>query len=69
MPNDFEAFAKTALGTDDPERIAAFKEACKACYEDEENAPASEETDEGESAGMGGAMAKGKGSMLGKLFG
>lgn len=70
MPNDFEAFAKTALGTDDPERIAALKEAVKACYEDEENAPASEETDEGESGGgMAGAMSKGKGSMLGKLFG
>jgi hypothetical protein len=68
MPNDFEAFAKTALGTDDPERIAAFKEACKACYEDEENAPPSEEAAEGDT-GMGGAMAKGKGSMLGKLFG
>lgn len=71
MPNDFEAFAKTALQTDDPERIAAFKEAVKACYEEEENAPASEETGEGEPAGggMGGAMKSGKGSMLGKLFG
>jgi hypothetical protein len=69
MPNDFEAFAKTALGTDDPERLAAFKEAIKACYEEEENAPASEEADEGEAGDMGGEMAKGKGSMLGKLFG
>jgi len=69
MPNDFEAFAKTALQTDDPERISAFKEAIKACYEEEENAPASEETDEGEGGDMAGQMAKGKGSMLGKMFG
>jgi len=68
MPNDFEAFAKTALGTDDPERIAALKEAVKACYEEEEEetAPESEEADEGD---MAGAMKSGKGSMLGKLFG
>ena len=47
MPNDFEAFAKTALGTDDPERLAAFKEAVMACYdsgeETEEMAPESGE--------------------------
>jgi hypothetical protein len=69
MPDDFEAFAKTALGTDDPERLRAFKEAIKICYENEEEAPASEETDEGEGGDMAGAMSKGKGSMLGKLFG
>lgn len=67
MPNDFEAFAKTALGTDDPERIAAFKEACKACYDESDGGD--DEAAEGDSGDMAGDMAKGKGSMMGKLFG
>ena len=46
-PNDdFTAFAKAALGTDDPDRIAALKEAIKACeageYDEEKEAPAGE---------------------------
>jgi len=63
MPNDFEAFAKTALGTSDPERIAAFKEAVMACMETEEEGGYEEESAEGDE------MAKGKGSSLAKLFG
>lgn len=63
MPNDFEAFAKTALGTDDPERIAALKEAVMACM-------GAEETGEYEGGGdVGGDMAKGSGSTMATLFG
>jgi len=64
MPNDFEAFAKTALGTSDPERIAAFKEAVMACMETEEEGGYEEEEGEGHED-----MAKGKGPSLSKLFG
>jgi hypothetical protein len=63
MPNDFEAFAKTALGTSDPERIAAFKEAVMACMEKEEAGGYDEEADEGDD------MAKGKGKSMSLLFG
>jgi hypothetical protein len=60
---DFEALAAAALGTDDPERIRALKEAVMACMDgdygdEEEAAPES-----------GGDMAAGKGSTLSKLFG
>lgn len=58
---DFEALAAAALGTDDPERIRAFKEAVMACMDtdyDDEEAPES-----------GGEMAAGKGATLSKLFG
>ncbi len=54
---DFEAFAKVALGTDDPERLAAFKEAVMAC----QGADAAGEFDEG--------LAEGEGEGLGALFG
>lgn len=59
---DFEAFAKTALGTDDPERIAAFKEAIMACM-------GSEEQGEYDDEGAEGEMASGSGSMMATLFG
>ena len=62
---DFEAFAKTALGTDDPARIAAFKEAVMACMGAEEEG----EYDEEEAGELGGEMASGKGSGLAALFG
>ena len=55
---DFEAMAKIALGTDDPERIAAFKEAVMACMGAEE---------EGE-YDMESAMS-GEGSAAAQLFG
>jgi len=61
MPLDFEAFAKTALGTDDPERIAAFREAVMACTGAEETGEYDEEA--------GGDMASGTGSTLATLFG
>lgn len=57
MPSDFEAFAKTALGTDDPERIAALKQAVMACMDSEE---AGEYDDD---------MASGKGDGLALIFG
>lgn len=50
---DFEAFAKTALGTDDPERLAAFKEAVMACMSAEEEG----EYEEGAATGEGDAAA------------
>ncbi len=56
---DFEAFAKTALGTDDPERIAAFKEAVMACMGAEEDG----EYD------VGAEMAEGSGDAMSQLFG
>lgn len=49
MPNDFEAFAKAALGTDDPERISALKEAVMACM-------GAEEEGEYEEPAKGGGM-------------
>ena len=60
MGGDFEALATAALGTDDPERIRAFKEAVMACMDTDydEKAPES-----------GGEMAAGKGATLSKLFG
>lgn len=64
MPNDFEAFAKTALGTSDPERIAALKEAIMACMGDDEVGEYDEESAEGSDD-----MAKGKGKSLSMLFG
>ncbi len=67
MGGDFEAFAKTALGTDDPERIAAFKEAVMACMGAEEEGEYDEEAPS--SPGMGGEMASGKGKGLAALFG
>ena len=63
MPNDFEAFAKTALGTDDPERISAFKEAVMACMETEEEGGYEEESGESEHSG------KQSPGMLSMLFG
>ena len=33
---DFEKYAATALGTDDPDQISALKEAIMACMGDEE---------------------------------
>lgn len=63
MPTDFEAFAKTALGTDDPERLSAFKEAIMACM-------SSEESGEYEAPAAGADdMAGGKGPTLKALFG
>lgn len=47
---DFEAFAKVALGTDDPERIAALKEAIMACMGDEEAGEYDEPTEGGDVA-------------------
>ncbi len=61
MKGDFEAFAKTALGTDDPERLAAFKEAVMACMGAEESGEY--EAEDGED------MSAGTGSTLSKLFG
>jgi hypothetical protein len=64
--SDFEALAKTALGTDDPERIAAFKEAVMACMSDDEEG---EYDEAGPDSGGDADMAKGKGSGLALLFG
>jgi hypothetical protein len=65
---DFEAFAKTALGTSDPERIAAFKEAIMACSSAEEDGEYSDE-EPASSPGMGKEMMSGKGKGLAALFG
>ena len=48
---DFDALAKAALGTDDPERIAALKEAIMACMGAEEEGEYEEPA-----AGAGGDM-------------
>jgi len=68
MGGDFEEFAKTALGTDDPERLAAFREAVMACMGSEEEGEYDEEEPKS-SPGMGKEMASGKGSGLAALFG
>jgi hypothetical protein len=60
MAGDFEAMARVALGTDDPERLAAFKEAVMACMSSEES---------GEYEGMGEEMASGTGASMKALFG
>jgi hypothetical protein len=62
MGPDFEAMAKVALGTDDPERLAAFKEAVMACM-------GAEEAGEYEDEEMGESMASGSGSPMAALFG
>ncbi len=54
---EFEAFATQALGTDDPERIAALKEAIMACM------------DTGKSGGYDKEMAEGEGDGMSMLFG
>lgn len=36
VTEDFAAFARAALGTSDPDRIAALKEAIVACVEERE---------------------------------
>lgn len=64
MPNDFEAFAKTALGTDDPARLAAFKEAVMACMGAEE---AGEYDEEG--GDMAAEMSAGAGPSMKAVFG
>ena len=60
---DFETFAKAALGTDDPARLAAFKEAVMACM------GAEEEGEYEESPDMGADMAAGAGPTMKTLFG
>lgn len=68
--DDFEAFAKTALGTDDPERISALKEAIKACSGAEDDGEYDEEEEEPKSSpAMGKEMMSGKGKGLAALFG
>ena len=62
---EFEAMAKVALGTDDPERLAAFKEAIMACMGTEDEG-GYEDEEEGD---MGASMAKGSGSPMLALFG
>lgn len=53
---DFETFAKVALGTDDPERLAAFKEAVMACMGAEEEGEYDEEMAAGEGADLAALM-------------
>lgn len=57
MLGDFDALAKVALGTDDPERIAALKEAIKACVADDESGEYDSD------------VAEGGGEVLSTLFG
>jgi hypothetical protein len=56
---DFETFAKVALGTDDPERLAAFKEAVMACMSAEEEGEYDEEMAAGEGADLASLMGGG----------
>jgi hypothetical protein len=63
--DDFESFAKAALGTSDPERIAAFREAVKSCMEGDYD----DEEDSDVDADMGEKMKSGKGKSLALLFG
>lgn len=57
MPNDFEAFAKTALGTDNPEQIEAFKQAIMACMDAEEGGEYEEEAEAGAAPAAKGSLA------------
>jgi hypothetical protein len=54
---EFAAMAKVALGTDDPERIAALKEAIVICVEEREAGGYEEEESEGMGGGGMGEMA------------
>ena len=49
---EFETFAAQALGTDDPEKISALKEAIMACMGTEKDGGYDEEMAEGEGAGL-----------------
>lgn len=62
---DFEQFAKAALGTDDPARLAAFKEAIMSCMGAEEAG----EYEDDSGMGMGAEMAAGAGPSMKAMFG
>ena len=64
---EFSEFAAKAIGTDDPDRIAALKEAIVACFEEQESG-GYEEEEESDEMGKGMGMGKRMGG-LSTLFG